>query len=760
MGIPQLFDVIKDYEESVPIAQLAEDHQRRHGRPLRIAVDEADWRFNNVTQAQVYAIRETSDQAYQGQEKQMFYRICRFLTLNIQLIFVFDGPGRPWKNGGRGRGKIDYRARDLLKEMLRCFGIPYQEAPGEAEAECARLQMLGLVDAVWSQDSDCLMFGCTLWIRDDRVVKQKGTTDRSKENTQKSKKSARVVRASDLKAHLKIDREGLVLFAMLAGGDYDTKGLPGCGPRIAMKAVKQGLGHALCVCRSQRDCDMWSIALAECLNSNGGRGTSIPIGFPDYKTLVKYNSPKVTNDITLMNSARLSLEHTRPINELKLLEVTSSRFAIWGRLYMNWVGPVLLTRSLSTRSAMLPRETLHGIKLVREKTKKDETGIPVPVFERKLSFSPFGVTSLRREDFEGERRGYWTGQSEDLYDPDYRVEKCEMPNYWIQKVLPLDVLDPPPPEPKSRTAKRKQQSEEGGLPGSAPTRKRQHQQQVQAGEEDSPVSNKKKQRKTAKAAKDAVTSTSSTLLARQGTRPSTEHYPNLPAELIFELSDSEEEFPVSSARQILAGSARSQVSQIVDLGSPEVSEDEQFPVLRTSNEHTLQRMPSRTTRHRDDDGSISIGTEDTDLQLALRLSMWETTASTVASDISTQTIRRGSSAIFVRSPNDRARSTAFLPPTDLLARSDSSFTDFEVSKPAIRSKSFRSSPSLMDHGVLKPTPSELREIRSRRFQPPSIESHAIKSSTTARKSSAMSSRTEPSALCMPVGVTYIDLTDD
>lgn len=61
MGIPQLFEVIQDYEESILVAQLAEEHYRRHNRPLRIAVDEADWRFNNVTQAQVYAIREGKD---------------------------------------------------------------------------------------------------------------------------------------------------------------------------------------------------------------------------------------------------------------------------------------------------------------------------------------------------------------------------------------------------------------------------------------------------------------------------------------------------------------------------------------------------------------------------------------------------------------------------------------------------------------------------------------------------------------------------
>lgn len=59
----RLFNVIKDYEESTPIAQLAEEHHRRRGRPLRIAVDEADWRFNNVTQAQVYAIRESMNLA-------------------------------------------------------------------------------------------------------------------------------------------------------------------------------------------------------------------------------------------------------------------------------------------------------------------------------------------------------------------------------------------------------------------------------------------------------------------------------------------------------------------------------------------------------------------------------------------------------------------------------------------------------------------------------------------------------------------------
>jgi Holliday junction resolvase YEN1 len=278
----------------------------------------------------------------------MFWRICKWLTRTIQLIFVFDGPGIPWKRGRRGGGKIDYRQRDLLKEVLNCFGIPYQEAPGEAEAECARLQILGIVDAVWSQDSDCLMFGCSFWIHDDRVAKQQGNKDRSKENTKKSDKNVRIVRAKDIKDRLNMDREGFVLFAMLAGGDYNTVGLRGCGTATALSAAREGtLAHSLCLCRNQKDCVEWSYRLAAFfLAKPRTRSLEIPANFPDYKILQKYYKPKVTSDEDLLAKQRLDLTVPRPIQEHKLLQVTSERFNIWGRLYMNWVGPVLLSRSL------------------------------------------------------------------------------------------------------------------------------------------------------------------------------------------------------------------------------------------------------------------------------------------------------------------------------------------------------------------------------------------------------------------------------
>ncbi|KAI4932968.1 hypothetical protein J4E85_003371 [Alternaria conjuncta] len=602
MGLPALWDTIKKHEESVPVAQLAEEHHRRHGRSLRIAVDEADWRFNNLTVQQVYTIRETSNEyAYQGIEKAMFYRICRLLTLNIQLIFVFDGPGRPWKRGKRGGARINYEEQRLLKEMLQYFGIPYHEAPGEAEAECARLQILGMVDAVWSQDSDCLMFGCTLWLRDHRVAKEKGTTDRSKENTKKNGKYASVVRAHDLKERYGLDREGLVLFAMLVGGDYDVKGLPQCGPSLALQAVKQGLGRRLCACRDQMECGMWTVELAMFLERSArGRAIEIPPAFPDFKILQKYYKPKVTSDADLLSKSRLNLDYVRPIQELKLLTLTSERFNIWGRLYMNWVGPVLLTRSLTARDPSLPQELVHGIRLTKQKAKKTDNEVTIRTFERKLTFSPFGVTTLSRADFEGERLGCWNGDKQTLFDPEHRVE-CEYPEYWLRKVLPPDVLEPPPAPPK-RTPKRKRPIAEVG--------------------EDGEASGTAKRKRTNKGNDISATQATYSASPRKSKGPAakakfqdTQMTPT--AQKIFDyiaLSDSEDEGGLSlpaNTRSPEPALNQPTTSHIIDLGSPEPSDQE-----NDSSVSDPFRNPVANTLPFDIPDE-----EDEELQLALRLSM-------------------------------------------------------------------------------------------------------------------------------------------
>lgn len=95
------------------------------------------------------------------------------------------------------------------------------EAPGEAEAECAALWRWGLVDLVVTEDVDALMFGA------GRVARESGAGE--------GKRRGAVVVYEDVGGKVGLDRDGLVLVAMMSGGDYLPAGIPNCGPKIAVE---------------------------------------------------------------------------------------------------------------------------------------------------------------------------------------------------------------------------------------------------------------------------------------------------------------------------------------------------------------------------------------------------------------------------------------------------------------------------------------------------------------------------------------------
>jgi len=106
--------------------------------------------------------------------------------------------------------------------MLRLFGIPYITAPMEAEAQCAALVELGLVEGIITDDSDVFLFGGA------RVYK----------NMFNQSKTVECFFLADFARELGIDREKLVQLAYLLGSDY-VEGLSGVGPVVAMELLKE-----------------------------------------------------------------------------------------------------------------------------------------------------------------------------------------------------------------------------------------------------------------------------------------------------------------------------------------------------------------------------------------------------------------------------------------------------------------------------------------------------------------------------------------
>jgi DNA excision repair protein ERCC-5 len=130
----------------------------------------------------------------------------------------------------RSQQKKDRRDADEVTQvmitecqaLLRLFGIPYITAPMEAEAQCAELVSLGMVDGIVTDDSDTFLFGGT------RVYK----------NMFNSNKFVECYLGRDLDKELSLSRQQLISLAHLLGSDY-TEGLPGVGPVTAVEIISE-----------------------------------------------------------------------------------------------------------------------------------------------------------------------------------------------------------------------------------------------------------------------------------------------------------------------------------------------------------------------------------------------------------------------------------------------------------------------------------------------------------------------------------------
>ena len=302
-------------------------------------MDEAHWRFKNPNGEQVGDIRQKTQRASNPVEKNIFHRLLPLLCLNIQLLFIFDGPKRPEKKGRIPAAKQPCTVA-LFKELLAGLGIPYHVAHAEAEAECARLATLNLVDAVWSEDSDVLMFGASNLLRND--VDNKG---------QKCKTHVRVHDIAKVHANAGMDRDGLITFAMLAGCDY-TKGLFSCGPARAFKAAKQDFCHILRCARTHEVLARWREKARQYFQKEPDcRNVIISDRFPDKNVVDHCIKPVVSSRDAIEDlSGRWEACWRDHVCEPQLRNLLAARFNCWDGEWLKKIEPILWVRSVVSSS--------------------------------------------------------------------------------------------------------------------------------------------------------------------------------------------------------------------------------------------------------------------------------------------------------------------------------------------------------------------------------------------------------------------------
>ncbi|KAL1744526.1 PIN domain-like protein [Schizophyllum fasciatum] len=191
----------------------------------------------------------------------LFYRTIRIVENGIKPAYVFDGKPPDLKKGvlskrfekrdeakegeeeaketgtaaevdkfSRRQVRVTREHNEECRRLLKLMGIPYVEAPSEAEAQCAELARGGKVYAAGSEDMDTLTFNAPILFRHLTVSEAK----------------KQPILELNLKAALEgldMDLSMFVDLCILLGCDY-LEPIKGVGPKSALKLVREHGGLA------------------------------------------------------------------------------------------------------------------------------------------------------------------------------------------------------------------------------------------------------------------------------------------------------------------------------------------------------------------------------------------------------------------------------------------------------------------------------------------------------------------------------------
>lgn len=224
MGITGLFSLIKsaapDAIRTVPVSDL---------ESLRIGIDAS---------INIYQWYATGGNRTDARGKPCNHllgalsRVTVMLELGIVPVYVFDGPPPAVKadtiadrQAARDNGRalvIPREAFDEVKHLIQLMGVTCVQSPGEGEAQCAWYSMADHIDAVATEDIDCLVFGAKFMIRGLNATAKTVTL---------------IDRAAVLAGFGLTDAE-FVDLAILMGCDYTVE-RPSVGPARALRLMRE-----------------------------------------------------------------------------------------------------------------------------------------------------------------------------------------------------------------------------------------------------------------------------------------------------------------------------------------------------------------------------------------------------------------------------------------------------------------------------------------------------------------------------------------
>lgn len=192
MGIHNLAKLIADV---VPAAIKENEIKNYFGRKIAIDASMCIYQF-------LIAVRQEGNNLMNEEGETtshlmgMFYRTIRLIENGIKPVYVFDGKPPSLKGGELAKRaerraeaqdnlekatdvgdteNVDKFSRRLVKvtkehaeeckKLLGFMGVPFVDAPCEAEAQCCALVKAGKVYAVGTEDMDALTFGSDILLR-------------------------------------------------------------------------------------------------------------------------------------------------------------------------------------------------------------------------------------------------------------------------------------------------------------------------------------------------------------------------------------------------------------------------------------------------------------------------------------------------------------------------------------------------------------------------------------------------------------------